>query len=300
MILTTYAAWFEAQANRGDDIGVAAAAWRDAKGDRPRASAVETVRRWLLADPDRVPMLPGERLSVALDAAAREYSTGNHQASTVPIPGQPVASVHQLPGQGAEPDLQERAPIDQQPGWAADAEGVFTALQHIVQGIAHVARQNEAIMAALAAQERAFAPLNAAVAALDEAERAEDAMASRGVADGLIGQQMANGQAAWQDSQQPAGGYQQASQPAAETDWAAIHPVHCRDDRCNGGATCGCPCHQLAAGQQVADQMLGQAVSQLGQVPVPGQAFYRGAVPEPAWDVLAQAAQLPEDGLDER
>jgi hypothetical protein len=25
--------------------------------------------------------------------------------------------------------------------------------------------------------------------------------------------------------------------------WAAVHPIHCRDDRCNGGATCSCPCH---------------------------------------------------------
>ena len=26
-----------------------------------------------------------------------------------------------------------------------------------------------------------------------------------------------------------------------------LHVLHCRDDRCNGGATCDCPCHTFSA-----------------------------------------------------
>lgn len=92
----TFHSWFEAQAGRGDDIGALAAGWKAAAGQRPRASGVETITRWLVAHP-LASELPADQIEAVCHRAAAEYRGGSQHVAAVPIPGQPDAQVRSLP-----------------------------------------------------------------------------------------------------------------------------------------------------------------------------------------------------------
>lgn len=155
--MTTFNSWFEAQAGRGDVVGEMARAWRDAKGERPRASGVQAVTGWLLADPDRTPTVPAAEQEPAMVAAANEYRTGAHQAAGMGIPGRPLAAVAPLPG-------------DEQPAdgggdvWAA----VAASLGRIEAGMLQLMQRQDA-------HEVRIAPLVRLLGELEQAEQAGQA-----------------------------------------------------------------------------------------------------------------------------
>lgn len=46
-----------------------------------------------------------------------------------------------------------------------------------------------------------------------------------------------------------------------------LHAVHCRDDRCNGGATCDCPCHTVSMQIRAAQEYIRRTYGHLADQP---------------------------------
>ena len=108
-LVSTFAAWFEAQAGRGDEVGKLAGTWRDAKGSRPRASAPSTVTRWMIAEAETEEM-PAQRVEAIMTAALAQYHTGNHQAGPA-VPSPPLGEDLQVKRLQSVPDHQQPDPV---------------------------------------------------------------------------------------------------------------------------------------------------------------------------------------------
>ncbi len=131
--MATFGQWFLAQAGRGDQVGYAARAWRDAKR-KPRASAPQTITNFLLADPDQVPELGKDEIEATMAAAVGQYHEGSYHAGpAVPaprldLPRAPLAAVQPPMGPAEREYAAGLAAVPDSPVSAAQepAEGAFT------------------------------------------------------------------------------------------------------------------------------------------------------------------------------
>jgi hypothetical protein len=106
--MTTFNLWLEAQAARGDDVGVVALTWADSKGIRPKRFGVDSVLGWLR---ERVATigLPEDRALAALAQAKSQFHEvqGNLQATPLVAP---------VTGQAGPPEPLRAVPDPDQPG----------------------------------------------------------------------------------------------------------------------------------------------------------------------------------------
>jgi hypothetical protein len=146
--MATFGQWFLAQSGRGDQVGYAAKAWRDAKR-KPRASAPQTITNFLLADPDQVPELGKDEIEAAMAAAVGQYHEGNHHVGPA-VPRPPLASVPDSPVSAGE-----------KPAEAADGGQVMAAMDERLAGIQElVAERHDVLHEAIGRVEKRVADLH--------------------------------------------------------------------------------------------------------------------------------------------
>ena len=184
MAVDTFAQWFARQAGRQDATGWLSRAWNRAEGDRPKASGVAGITRWL-CDPANAGKiaLPSGDIEQASAAAAEEYRTARLQAELGgdnPATGEP-AWLGPLRGQLSRIE----GYLTSGPG--APAGGVIVPQEWL----ASVAESLDAMQRWQAQQDERIAPVTKLLAELGEAEHAADAM------DGLRDQQPGGSDPAW-------------------------------------------------------------------------------------------------------
>lgn len=276
--MSTFGQWFLAQSGRGDQVGLAAKGWRDARR-KPRASAPQTITNFLLADPDQVPELGKDEIEAAMAAAVGQYHEGSYHAGpAVPaprldlpqpppsppaialasVPDSPVSAV-QEPAEGSEDWQMIRWMARQMAGLderlAGLQELITDSHDHLREAVERTEKRVAGLHELYVAFLQACEPLMQLAADLKVSDEKIGAMqadvvdgdAPQSLSDqlGYAGGGSPSQQAAWDIAQ----GNGWLPGPVFEApgdevlDWAGgLCEAHCRADRCAYG--CDCPGHR--------------------------------------------------------
>jgi hypothetical protein len=203
----TYAGWLTSPDNtaRRDVIGALARTWKQTEGSRPKRSGIAGLTSWFTDEANHAAIC--ERSARTLTAG--EIREAAEQAAAEYRRSRAATQLGLVPAEDA-----------QQPGQAADAPGTGEILSVIYGQLSRIEAELPLIHAKLAQIAERVEPL---AMILDEAGQA--------------------GESAWEHD---AYGRAYNELPEQVRGWRdGLHMIHCRDDRCNGGGTCPCPCHVI-------------------------------------------------------
>jgi hypothetical protein len=236
----TYAGWLTSPENtaRRDVTGALARAWKQTEGSRPKRSGIDGLTRWFTDEANLAAI--NERSSRELTAG--EVAEAAHTAAAEYRRQRAAEALDLVPGEGSEAEVMHPVVMDtlQQADRAATGEilSVIYGQLSRIEGELPVLRsllertegRLDVVLAWQATQDQRIAPVTAL---LDELRSAGFGTAGPELSDayGRPWSRLPGEVHAWHDG---------------------MHMIHCRDDRCNGGRSCNCPCHAIfeAPGQE--------------------------------------------------
>jgi hypothetical protein len=223
----TYAGWLTAPANteRRDTVGVLARAWKRTEGSRPKRSGIDGLTRWFI---------DGANLKIINEHSSRTLTAGEIAEAAHTAAGeyrrQRAAEALDLVPADAPPGTLPpvtAALTEQQAATGEILSTIYGQLSRIEGWLPLIDAKLDQALAWQATQDQRGVQLNALLDELRAAVAHDDAGELRDC-EGRLASELPGEVMAWR---------------------SGMHMIHCRDDRCRGGAACDCPCHPWEAAQ---------------------------------------------------